>query len=158
MAWFKRVHRCLSWQLMLIPSIFDKIFRPLKFCGVNSDLPSMLFYYSKIPIESPYLKQFLRYLGDKFKKPKFSKDHTSKKNWWNLFKSLSGNLLIILYQLTNFQTSSSNTFREILLTSLKCPNLQRAITPELIDWICSKVNQVTYSSSPTSWPSLKSLA
>ena len=52
----------------------------------------------------------------------------------------SGNLLIIPYQLTMFQAPSSNNFREILLTSLKCPNLQRAITPEKIDEICSKVN------------------
>ena len=48
---------------------------------------------------------------------------------------------------------SSNTFREILLTSLKCPNLQRAIAPEIFDG-----NQVIYSSSSISWPSFKLLA
>ena len=31
------------------------------------------------------------------------------------------------------------------------PNLQRAITPEKIDGISSKANQVIYSSSPISW-------
>ena len=29
----------------------------------------------------------------------------------------------------------------LLLTGLNCPNLQRAITPEIFDGICSKVNQ-----------------
>ena len=35
-------------------------------------------------------------------------------------------VLIIAYQLTKFQAPSSNSFQEILLTSLKCQNLQRA--------------------------------
>ena len=42
----------------------------------------------------------------------------------------SGNLLIIPYQLTKFQALSSNNFRDILLTSLKCPNFKQNITPE----------------------------
>ena len=37
----------------------------------------------------------------------------------------------------------------------KCPHLQRAITPEIFYGICSKVNQVIYTSSPISWPSFK---
>ena len=45
-------------------------------------------------------------------------------------QTLTGNLLIIPYQLTKFQVPSSNTFRDILLTSLKCPNFQRAISRE----------------------------
>ena len=74
---------------------------------------------------------------------------------WNLFISYLGNLLIIPYQLTKFQVSISNNFRKLLLKSLKCPNLQRAIIPENFDGICSKVNQVIYSSSPISLPSFK---
>ena len=55
-------------------------------------------------------------------------------------------------------SSAILNFQDILLTTLKCPNLQRAITPIKIDGICSKVNQVIYSSSPISWPSFKPLA
>ena len=65
-------------------------------------------------------------------------------------------LLNIAYQLTKFQGSSSNSFRDIFLTSLKCPNLQRAITLANFNGICSKVNQVIYSSFPVSSPSLRS--
>ena len=42
-------------------------------------------------------------------------------------------ILIIPYQLTKFQAPSSNSFRDILLTSLKCQNFQWAITPEKQD-------------------------
>ena len=45
-------------------------------------------------------------------------------------KKKSGNLFITPYQLSKFQVPTSNSFRDILLTSLKCPNFQRAITPE----------------------------
>ena len=62
------------------------------------------------------------------------------------------------YQLTKFQVPSSNTFQDILLTSLKCQNLQRAITPEIFNGICSKVHQVIYSPSHIGWLSFKSLA
>ena len=65
------------------------------------------------------------------------------KKFWTLLKRLTGNLHIIPYQLTKFQVPSSNNFRDILLTSLKWPNFQRAII---------------YSSSPISWPSFKPLA
>ena len=37
-------------------------------------------------------------------------------------------LLIILYQLTNFEAIICNTFRDILFTNLLWLNLQRAIT------------------------------
>ena len=73
------------------------------------------------------------------------------KKMWTLLKSLTGNLLIIPYQLTKFQTPSSN------LIWLKCP-LQRAITQENLDRIFSKVNQVISSSYPNSRPSFKPLA
>ena len=45
----------------------------------------------------------------------------------------------------------------MLLTSSKCQNFQRAITLEKLDGISSKFNQVLYSASPISWPSLKLL-
>ena len=57
------------------------------------------------------------------------------KNWQNLFKSYSGNLLIIPNQLSEFQAPSLNGFLDNLLTSLKCKNLQRAIALEKFDWI-----------------------
>ena len=43
-----------------------------------------------------------------------------------VLKISSGNLLIIAYHLSKFQAPNS----DILLTSLKSPNIQRAITPE----------------------------
>ena len=66
------------------------------------------------------------------------------------FKILSGNLLIIPYQLIKFQAPSSYNFRDILLTSLKCPNFQRAITREKYNDFFKTFNQVIYSSSPIS--------
>ena len=62
-------------------------------------------------------------------------------NLFGICLSQSGNLLIIPYQLNKCQAPSSNSFRYILLTSLKWPNFQRAITPENIDGIRSKANQ-----------------
>ena len=59
--------------------------------------------------------------------------------WWEIgemhnrlcdSRASTGNLLTIPYQLSKFQAPNSNTFRDILLTSLKCPNFQRAITAE----------------------------
>ena len=61
--------------------------------------------------------------------PKFSQGHNSEK-YNDFFRIWSANLLIICYQLTKFQAPSSNSFRDILLTSLKYPNFQKAITPE----------------------------
>ena len=77
---------------------------------------------------------------------------------WIFLKIYSGNLLIIPYQLTKFQAPSSNSFRDILLTSLKCQNFQRAITPKKYGEFFKKYNQVIYSSSPISWSSFKPLA
>ena len=65
---------------------------------------------------------------------KFAQCNNSIKNFCTLLKSLSGNLLIIPYQLTKFQTPSSN------MTRLKSP-LQRAVTREKWDRICSKVSE-----------------
>ena len=80
------------------------------------------------------------------------------KKFWTLLKCLTCNLHIIPYQLTKFQATSSNSFRDILLTSLKCPNFQRAITPQKYNDFFFYFNQVIYSSSPISWPSFKHLA
>ena len=38
-----------------------------------------------------------------------------------------------------FQAPSSSSFLDILLTSLKCPNIQRAITQEKQDEILKKL-------------------
>ena len=90
--------------------------------------------------------------------PNFSKCHNSRKIRWIFFLIQSGNPLIIPYQLTKFQVPSSNNFLDILLTSLKCPNFQKAITPEILDELFLKFNQVIYSSSPISWLCFKPLA
>ena len=90
--------------------------------------------------------------------PKFAKGHNSGNIWWNFFKILSDNLIIISNQWTEFQSHSLNIFRGILLRSLKCQNFQRAITPEKIDRIHSKINQIIYSSSSIKCPSFKPLA
>ena len=61
--------------------------------------------------------------------PNFQRAITPEK-WGEFFiKIKSGNVLIIPYQLTKFQDPSSNSFWDILPTSLKWPNFQRAITP-----------------------------
>ena len=54
----------------------------------------------------------------------------STKKFWTLPKCLTDNLHIIPYLLTKFQAPSSNSFQDILLTSLKCQNFWRAITPD----------------------------
>ena len=59
----------------------------------------------------------------------------------------SGNLHIIPYKLNRFRAPSWTTFPQTLLTSLICSNLQRTITPKILDGVCSKVNQVIYSLS-----------
>ena len=68
---------------------------------------------------------------------------------WILLKRLTGNLLIIPHQLTKFQNPSSN-----LPDKVEMPEIGQ----ERIDRICSKVNQVIYSSHPMSWPNFKPLA
>ena len=68
------------------------------------------------------------FLADKFEMPKFAKGHISGNIRRNLFESESGDLLI-----KKFQAPSLNSFWDILLTSSKCPNFQRAITPENFD-------------------------
>ena len=109
---------------------------------------------SSSPISWPSFKPLAQTVFSKsckFEMPKFENCHNSVKKLRNLFKRLSDNLLIIPYQRTKFQVPTSNNFREILLTSLKCPNLQRTITPKNFDGIGSKVNQVIYLSFPVSW-------
>ena len=84
-----------------------------------------------------------------FKMPKFAKGHNSNKFLQNLLN---------IYQLTKIQAPSSNSFRDILLTSVKCLILQRAIMLEKGNRISSKVNKVICLSSPISWPKFKPLA
>ena len=57
------------------------------------------------------------------------------------------------YQLTKFQAASLNNFKDILLTSLKYPNLQRAITPKIInetDTLFAILYQLTKFQAPSS--------
>ena len=46
----------------------------------------------------------------------------------NSFSISLCNLLIILYQLTKFEATGFDSFRDIFITSFQRPNLQRAIT------------------------------
>ena len=58
-----------------------------------------------------------------------------------------------------YQGPSSNTFRDILLTRFHCEkNAKKAITPLIFYGICSKVNQVIYTSTPISIPNIMALA
>ena len=54
--------------------------------------------------------------------------------------------------------SNSNSFRDISLTKLKVPKLQRTITQEVFFRIYSKFNQVIYLSLPIYSSSFKALA
>ena len=49
-------------------------------------------------------------------------------------------------------------WKDFILIFSKCPNFQRAITPEKYGEFLLNLNQVIYSSSPISWPSFKPLA
>ena len=72
--------------------------------------------------EMPKIKPLAQILFEKscwqFEMPRFAKGHNSGNIWLNLFKSYSGNLLIIPNQLTKFEVPSSNGFQDILLISL----------------------------------------
>ena len=71
-------------------------------------------------------------------------------------------LFFILYQLTKSKATSFNSFQDILITSFRCPNLQREITRKMQRAISRKnkitfvfiVYQVIYSLSPISCSSL----
>ena len=85
--------------------------------------------YQLTKFQAPSLNSFWDILLTSLKCPNFQRAITPEK--YNDFVWIwSGNLLIICYQLTKFQAPNSNSFRDILLTILKCPNYQRAITPE----------------------------
>ena len=86
--------------------------------------------------------------------PKFTKGHYSYPEAIGPFNFL----LITANQFTKFQGSSSDSIWDILLIREKCPNLQRAITPEIFFRIYSKLNQVIYSSLPINSPSFKAVA
>ena len=89
-------------------------------CICLSVLDSFLPFYRKLEFVKHYTPNICLPLNThvwlKFAVPKFHK------TFWTLLQSLTGNLHIIPYQLTKFQTPT-----QILLTRLKCP-LQRAIT------------------------------
>ena len=143
------------------------IFLPLKMAFAKEIIPETILkckilqraitkfnqvIYSSSPISSPSFNPLAEIA---FEKPCWQVDGIYSKVDQVIYS------LSLPYQLTKFQDPSSNNFRKILLTSLKCSNLQRVIsfvTPEKCDGIYSKVNQVIYSSSPISWLSFKPLA
>ena len=90
----------------------------------------------KKTVELVFVKHYASNICLSLNMAKFAQCRKSTKTFWTLLKRVTGNLLIIPYRLTKFQTPSSN-----LLTRLKCP-LQRDITQEKIDKICLKVNQI----------------
>ena len=61
----------------------------------------------------------------KFSMPKFAKGNNSKVF---VFKFSPGYLLSIFYQLTKFEATCCNSFRDFFTISFQCQNLQRAIT------------------------------
>ena len=69
----------------------------------------------------------------------------------------------VIYSLSPISWLSFKPLAQILFEIscwqiLKSPNFQRAITPEKYGEVFLNFNQVTYSSSPISWPSFKPLA
>ena len=90
-----------------------------------------------------YLYSFWDILLTSLKCPNLQRAITAEKFDGFFFQKLSGNPLIIPYQLTKLQESSSNTFGDILLTRFHS------------DFF--KSYPVTYSSSPISWASFKIL-
>ena len=62
-----------------------------------------------------------------FQSPNLQKEIIRKKNKTTFFKFSPIDLLIILYQLTKFETASCNTFQDIIITNFQSPNLQREI-------------------------------
>ena len=154
----KRVHMVLhvldhtEMHICTRPVTFSSVYTACCVCIYNRLLqvgvltePACRLYMSKVGVCKTLCPQHMLApnYGQNCNVPKFHKF------LWNLLKKQSGNLFIIPYQLTKFQASSSNSFRYILLTSLKC-TFQRAIAPEKIDGICSKANQAIYSSFPIS--------
>ena len=86
--------------------------------------------YQLTKFQAPSSNTFRDILLTILKWPNFQRAVNLEKYGDHFFLIWSGNLLIIPYQLTKFQAPSSNKFWDMLLTSLKCPNLQKAITPE----------------------------
>ena len=90
----------------------------------------LIMPYQLTKFQAPSSNTFRDILLTILKWPNFQRAVNLEKYGDHFFLIWSGNLLIIPYQLTKFQAPSSNKFWDMLLTSLKCPNLQKAITPE----------------------------
>ena len=65
---------------------------------------------------------------------KFTKGNNLK----NFFLKCSPGNLLIIYELTMFEAASYKNFRDILITSFPCPNLQRAITQKIYNNLLKK--------------------
>ena len=88
--------------------------------------------------------------------PTFAKGNSSKKSN-QFFKTSPGNLLIILYHLTEFEAPIYNSFRDIISTNFQLPNLQRAIIRKNKFFPQKNNHQVIFSSFSISCQSLKPL-
>ena len=96
----------------------------------------LIFFYQLTKLEATCCKSFLDILTTSFQCQNLQRAITRKKKI--LFLKFSpGYLLIIFYQLTNFEASCCNSFKDILITSF-----QRAITQKK-----KKINfhQIIYS-------------
>ena len=72
---------------------------------------------------------FLRYLASKVKMQKFSKGHNSRKIGLRIFSKVNQDTHHPL-SAYHFKAIASIVYLDILLTRLKCQNLQRAMTEE----------------------------
>ena len=81
--------------------------------------------------------------------PNFSKGHNSGKISWFFFFFEFNQVISWLSPISwpSFKLLSQIAFLDILLTSLKCSNFQRVITPEKCGKSFLKFNRVIYSSS-----------
>ena len=66
-------------------------------------------------------------MNTSFQSQNLQREIIQKKNKITFFKFSPIDLLIILNQLTKFETPSCNTFQDIMITNFQSPNLQREI-------------------------------
>ena len=130
--------------LPLWPSLHSAVF-PQNKIGFCTKVKQVIYLLS--PFQTPSSN-----LADKDEMT-FAKVHNSRKIW----RSFSNVNQLINSSSQKIQVPSLNSFWNILLTSLKCPNFAKGHNSgkKLTDFF--KKYQVIYPSTPISWPSFKPL-
>ena len=82
--------------------------------------------------------------------PNLQREIIRKKKNIFFFRFLPIDLLIILYQLTKFEAPSCYSFRNIMITNFKSPNLQREIIRKKYNNFVLNFQELIYSSSSIS--------